>query len=50
MLKPGEQVVAATQFRDFVLVFGSYGTILRIFWDYDRTDIKIQHEIDLGTR
>ena len=33
MLKPGEKVVAVTNFRDFVLVFGDEGTVLRMEYD-----------------
>lgn len=45
MLKPGESVVAVTQFRDFVLVFGDQGTVLRLDYDHSTTHIYLSTEI-----
>lgn len=50
MLKPGEQVVAATHFRDFVLVFGSYGTVLKIFYSENYNMLAVEVGMDLGYR
>lgn len=48
MFKPGEFTIAAVTYRDYVLVFGSYGTILRIDHDSMTGQIRVQHVFDLG--
>lgn len=50
MLKPGEQVVAATHFRDHVLVFGSEGTVLRIFYSESYHMMSVEICMDIGYR
>ena len=34
-MEPGEKVVSAVSHRDFILVFGAYGTVLKMFMDFD---------------
>lgn len=46
MLKPGEQVVSAVQFRDMIVVFGSYGTVLIMEYDINLM-FRVHHFMDL---
>ena len=42
MLKAGETVVTAVSMRDFIMVFGNFGTIQRIWFDADYNVFKIE--------
>lgn len=47
MLKPGEKVIAAVPFRDTVLVFGSEGTVLELFYDYASAFVQVRYAMNL---
>lgn len=47
MMKPGEQVVSTTNFRDTVLVIGSLGTVIQITMDMFNVPQQ-QHLFDLA--
>lgn len=47
MLEPGEVVVSAVSHRDFVLVFGSYGTVLRMVFDHETYMMRVMKEMSL---
>lgn len=47
-----KRIVAATQMRDFVLVFCEDGTIYRVAWDSytESIAVRIEATINLGVR
>lgn len=49
MLKPGEHVIAVVSHRDFVLIYGSYGTVLRSWLDVVTNMMHYRHEGELGS-
>lgn len=44
---PGEKVVTAVSYRDFILVFGSVGTVLRMWFDEESRTMRVEHHMDL---
>lgn len=47
MLQPGETITSTEFYRDFILVFGSLGTILRLVYDYDNDSFRVRMEMKL---
>ena len=43
----GEIVVAAVGHRDYILVFGSYGTVVRVWWDEHDRMFKYAKEMEM---
>lgn len=47
MLKPGEKVVAAVNHRDIIIIFGSYGSVLRMWFDPITAQMHVERHMDL---
>lgn len=47
MFHGGETIVAAVNHRDYILVFGSYGTVVRVWWDSYANHFKFEKEMEL---
>ncbi len=48
MLEPGEKVAAAANMRNFVLVFGEHGTVIKVTFDHETNQPRYQRLGDLG--
>lgn len=47
MFHGGETVVAAVSYRDYVLVFGSYGTVVRVWLDVQTGNFTCSRELEI---
>jgi hypothetical protein len=50
MLEAGEKITSAVSHRDFILLFGDCGTILRMEYDFDSDQFQIRTEGRVPTK